>query len=72
MAVELAEHRFLVRCGDGAKARSSGTCVFYLHGYNNTIQVFKRRVTFDHDTYDIFMVVTGITSHCSKVVVHSR
>ena len=54
MAVELAEHHFLLRCVDGAKVRPSGTCVFYLYGYNNSIQVFKRRVTFDHDTYDIY------------------
>ena len=41
MAVELAEHRFSVRCGDGAKARPSGTCVFYLHGYSSVTLVVE-------------------------------
>ena len=44
MAVELAKYHFLLRCVDGAKVRPGGTCVFYLYGYNNSIQVFKRRL----------------------------
>ena len=41
MAVELAEHHFLVRCVEGRQARPSGTCVFYLHGYNRVTLVVE-------------------------------
>ena len=70
MAVELAEHHFSVRCGDGAKARPSGTCFFYLHGYNSVILIVEfqdqgftsdKPITLLHFGTNIFMIGLSLT-----------
>ena len=60
MAVELAEHHFSVRCGDSAKARPSGTCVFYLHGYNSVTLVVEFQGFTSHKPINLLQFGTNI------------